>query len=129
MNASAKLFLVSGAAFALAAVLLGAFGAHALKDYLASELTPVYHTAVEYQFYHALGLLAVGILAKSMPESVSLRWSGALMIAGIILFSGSLYAFCLTGVRWLGVVTPVGGLAFIAAWACLIFAVAKIRPA
>jgi uncharacterized membrane protein YgdD (TMEM256/DUF423 family) len=109
-------------------VLAGAFGAHALKDYLTPELIAVYHTAVEYQFYHALGLLAVGILVKSMPDSRALKWSGALMIVGIVLFSGSLYVLSVTGIRWLGAVTPLGGVAFIAAWGCFIAAIVKTEP-
>jgi uncharacterized membrane protein YgdD (TMEM256/DUF423 family) len=127
MPNTAKLFLTSGAALALTAVLLGAFGAHTLKDHLSPEMLAVYHTGVEYQFYHALGLLAVGILANSTPNSRALKWSGVLMIAGIVLFSGSLYALVLTSTHWLGAVTPAGGVAFIAAWACLIAAVLKRR--
>jgi uncharacterized membrane protein YgdD (TMEM256/DUF423 family) len=122
-----KLFLTSGAAFALTAVLLGAFGAHALKDHLSPEMLAVYHTAVEYQFYHALGLLAVGTLANTMSNSRALTWSGALMITGIVLFSGSLYLLSVTGTHWLGALTPIGGLAFIAAWTCLIAAVINQR--
>jgi uncharacterized membrane protein YgdD (TMEM256/DUF423 family) len=127
MPRTPKLFLTSGATFALTAVLLGAFGAHALKDHLSPEMLAVYRTGVEYQFYHALGLLAVGILAHSMQNSRALKWSGALMVVGIVLFSGSLYALAITGMHWLGAVTPVGGVAFIAAWACLIAAVLKQR--
>lgn len=127
MSSRAKFFLTSGAVFALAAVLLGAFGAHALKQQLTSEMLAVYHTGVEYQFYHALGLLAVGMLANSMPKSRALNASGALMIAGIVLFSGSLYVVSLTGINSIGAVTPLGGVAFIAAWICLIVAVSGRR--
>src|ERR1700689_1257265 len=102
MLTSARLFLTCGAIFALTAVLLGAFGAHTLKSHLSPEVLAVYRTGVEYQFYHALGLLAVGVLANSLPESRALKWSAALMIAGIILFSGSLYILSLTEMRWLG---------------------------
>jgi uncharacterized membrane protein YgdD (TMEM256/DUF423 family) len=123
MAPSAKLFLALGGAFALAAVVLGAFGAHAVKERLAPELLAVYQTAVQYHFYHALGLLAVGLVANHLPESSVLKWSGGLMIAGIVLFSGSLYVLALSGVRWLGAITPVGGAAFIAAWVCLVWAV------
>jgi len=123
MQSLAKWFIPLGAAFAALAVALGAFGAHAMRGQLAPDMLSIYRTGVEYQFYHALGLVAVGILVRSHAESRALRWSGALMIAGIILFSGSLYALCLSGERWLGAVTPVGGLAFIAAWVCVIVAV------
>jgi len=125
MAAGTKLFLVLGGAAALLAVALGAFGAHALKSRLAPEMLALWHTGVEYHVFHALGLLAVGLLAAQLPESALLKWSGWLMLAGILLFSGSLYALALSGERWLGTVTPVGGLAFIAAWA--LFAAAAIR--
>jgi uncharacterized membrane protein YgdD (TMEM256/DUF423 family) len=127
MNAHARILLASGAGFALAAVVLGAFGAHALRDQLSPDMLAVYRTGVEYHFYHALGLLAVGLVANTLAASRALKWSGVLMIAGILLFSGSLYALSITGVRWLGAVTPVGGLAFIAAWACLLGAVLDRR--
>jgi uncharacterized membrane protein YgdD (TMEM256/DUF423 family) len=123
MPPSAKLFLSLGAAFAVAAVVLGAFGAHALKERMPPDLLAVYQTAVQYHFYHALGLLAVGLVANQLPGSVLLKWSGGLMAAGIVLFSGSLYVVALTGARGLGVITPVGGTAFIAAWACFAWAV------
>lgn len=123
----AKLFLAIGAVAMLAAVGLGAFGAHALKAQLAPELLAAYRTGVEYQFYHALGLLAVGLAAQRLPESKWLRASGWLMLAGIVIFSGSLYLLALTGVRAFGAVTPVGGIAFMLAWALFAVAVVK-RP-
>jgi uncharacterized membrane protein YgdD (TMEM256/DUF423 family) len=125
MTTTAKLFLVLGAAAALAGVLLGAFGAHALKARLGADALALWRTAVEYHFYHALGLLAVGLVAAHLPGSVLLRWSGALMLAGIVLFSGSLYLLALGFARALGAVTPVGGVAFIAGW--LLLAVAVLR--
>ncbi|MBI4289933.1 MAG: DUF423 domain-containing protein [Betaproteobacteria bacterium] len=125
MPAAAKLFLAIGAFAMLAAVGLGAFGAHALKTRIAPELLAVYHTGVDYHFYHALGLLAVGLVALRTPESTYLRVSGWLMTAGILIFSGSLYALALTGVRALGAVTPFGGVAFLLAWA--MFAIAVLR--
>lgn len=125
MTTAERLFLSAGGLAALAAVALGAFGAHALKGRLSPEMLAVWHTAVEYHVFHALGLLAVGLVAARLPESALLRWSGWLMLAGIALFSGSLYALALTGVRWLGAVTPVGGTAFLAAWA--LFAAAVLR--
>jgi uncharacterized membrane protein YgdD (TMEM256/DUF423 family) len=125
MPSSAKLFLALGGIAALLAVALGAFGAHALKSRLPPEMLAVWHTGVEYHIFHALGLLAVGIVAIHLPDSAPLKWSGWLMLAGIVLFSGSLYLLALSGERWLGAVTPLGGLAFLAAWALLVAAVLK----
>jgi uncharacterized membrane protein YgdD (TMEM256/DUF423 family) len=125
MTSAARVFLAAGGLAALAAVALGAFGAHALKGRLSPEMLAVWHTAVEYHVFHALGLLAVGLVAAQLPESALLKWSGWLMLAGIVLFSGSLYALALTGARWLGVVTPAGGTAFLAAWALLVIAILR----
>lgn len=125
MPATTKLFLVVGAIAALLAVAFGAFGAHALKTRIAPELMPVYRTGVEYHFYHALGLMLVGLAAFHLPESAYLRSAGWAMLAGIVLFSGSLYLLALTGLTWLGAITPFGGTAFIAAWA--LFAAAVIK--
>ncbi len=125
MTTIAKVFLAAGGLAALAAVALGAFGAHALKARLPADALAVWHTAVEYHVYHALGLLAIGLVAQHLPESDLLKWSGGLMLAGIALFSGSLYALALSGERWLGAIAPVGGSAFLLAWALL--AVAVIR--
>lgn len=125
MTSAAKLFLAAGGLAALVAVALGAFGAHALKARLSSEMLAVWHTAVEYHLFHALGLLAVGLVAFRLTESTLLKWSGWLMLAGIVLFSGSLYALALTGVRWLGAVTPAGGTAFLAAWALFVIAILR----
>ena len=125
MTISARLFLASGGFAALAAVGLGAFGAHALKTRLSPEMLAVWHTGVEYHAYHALGLLAVGLVAGQLPESMLLKWSGWLMLAGIVLFSGSLYALALSGERWLGAITPIGGAAFLAAWGLFVITVLK----
>ena len=125
MTTSARLFLAAGGLAALAAVALGAFGAHALKARLSAEMLAVWRTGVEHHFYHALGLLAVGLVAAQLPESTLLKWSGWLMLAGIMLFSGSLYALALSGERWLGAITPIGGTAFLAAWALFVIAVLK----
>jgi len=125
MTPSVKTFLALGSVGMLLAVALGAFGAHAFKKTLAPELMAVCETAVNYHFYHALGLLAVGLLALHLPESGTLRWAGFLMVVGLLLFSGSLYALSLSGLRWLGAITPVGGVAFLAAW--LLLAVAVVQ--
>jgi len=125
MTTGAKVFLAAGGVAALLAVALGAFGAHALKTRIAPEMLAVWHTGIEYHIFHALGLLAVGIVATHVPESAPLKWAGWLMLAGIVLFSGSLYLLALSGERWLGAVTPLGGLAFLAAWALFVAAVIK----
>lgn len=125
MTASARLFLAAGGAMALLAVLLGAFGAHALKGRVPPEMLDVWRTGVEYHFGHALGLIAAGLAAERLPGSRLLPWAGGAMLAGIVLFSGSLYALALTGVRSLGAITPFGGVAFLAAWALFVAAVLK----
>src|SRR5437899_11830624 len=125
MTTSSKLFLSAGGLMALAAVALGAFSAHALNGRLSAEMLAVCHTGVEYHVYHALGLLAVGLVATQFPDSALLKWSGWLMLAGIVLFSGSLYALALSGERWLGAITPIGGVAFLAAWALFVAAMVK----
>ena len=116
-----------GSINAALAVILGAFGAHALKARLSPQMLEVYHTAVQYHFYHALGMLLVAALAGNVLSSGAMRLSGYLMLAGIILFSGSLYVLAITGITWLGAVTPLGGLCFIAAW--VVLAVAALRTA
>jgi uncharacterized membrane protein YgdD (TMEM256/DUF423 family) len=113
---NARLCLLIAALALAAAVALGAFGAHALKGRLAAEMLAAYHTAVEYHFWHALGLLGVGALMSRSPDDSRLNRVAWLLIAGLLLFSGSLYLLALTGASWLGAVTPLGGAAFIAAW-------------
>jgi uncharacterized membrane protein YgdD (TMEM256/DUF423 family) len=125
MSQTAKLFLILGGINAALVVMLGAFGAHGLKARMTAEMLAVYQTGVHYHLFHALGLLAVGIVALHIVDSVYLKWAGWLMLAGIILFSGSLYVLSLSGLRWLGMVTPFGGLAFIAAWIVFVIAIAK----
>ena len=119
-----KTLAVAGALIALATV-LGAFGAHALKAHLSQDKLAVYETAVRYHFFHALGLLAVGVLMRSVDGEL-LRWSALLVLVGIILFSGSLYLLTFGAPRFLGVVTPLGGLALIVGWG--MFAVTMWRP-
>ncbi len=105
--------------------MLGAFGAHGLKTKLTAEMLAVYQTGVHYHLFHALGLLAVGLVATQIADSVYLKWSGWLMLAGIILFSCSLYVLSVSGLRWLGMVTPFGGTAFIVAWVLFVLAVLR----
>lgn len=115
----AKLFITLASLSGMLAVMLGAFGAHALKNKLDAYALGVFETAVQYHFYHSFALLAVGVIALSQPQTTLLKTSGWLFFLGILVFSGSLYLLSLTGVRWLGAVTPLGGLAFIGGWACL----------
>jgi uncharacterized membrane protein YgdD (TMEM256/DUF423 family) len=117
--------ILSGAVFGCAAVMLGAFGAHALKEILAATgRIDTYELAVRYQFYHALALILVGILMGQFSSKL-LRYSGLSFFLGIIVFSGSLYVLSLTGQTILGAVTPFGGLFFILGWVFLIVAVYK----
>lgn len=115
----AKLFITLAALSGMFAVIFGAFGAHGLRGKLDNYAMGVFETAVQYHFYHALALLAVGIIALSQPHTTLLKSSGWLFLLGTLIFSGSLYILALSGVKWLGAVTPLGGLAFIAGWACL----------
>ena len=125
MSPMAKLWLTLGSVGMLLAVAMGAFGAHALKKTLTPDLMAIYETAVHYHVYHALGLIAIGLLALHLPATALLRWAGVLMAAGLVLFSGSLYALSLSGIRWLGAITPLGGTAFLAAWSLLAIAVMR----
>ncbi|MDT0634594.1 DUF423 domain-containing protein [Spectribacter hydrogenoxidans] len=114
--------LLAGSVYGLLGVLLGAFGAHAMQDRLSPEMLRVWETAVQYQFWHALALLAVGLLAARLAGAW-LNAAGVTFALGVLVFSGSLYALALTGVRLLGAVTPFGGLLLIAGWLCLAVAV------
>ncbi len=119
-----KTFLITAACLGAFSVVLGAFGAHALKGLLNADTFQVFETAVRYQFYHVFALLASGVLFQTFNNKWIL-WSGRLFIAGIIFFSGSLYVltyFLATGndaMKWIGAFTPVGGLCFIAGWVCM----------
>lgn len=125
MPAAAKLFVVLGALLAALGVALGAYGAHALRARLAPELLAVYQTAAQYHVWHALGLLAVGLLCNILPANGWLKASGWLFVLGIVLFSGSLYLLAVTGTRWLGAVTPLGGSALILGWLALALGVLR----
>jgi len=115
----AKFFITLASLSGMLAVVLGAFGAHALKDRLDEYALGIFETAVQYHFYHSFALLAVGVIALSQPQTAMLKSSGWLFLLGIVVFCGSLYLLSVTGVRWLGAITPLGGLAFIGGWACL----------
>lgn len=111
--------MLLGSLLAGLAVAIGAFGAHALRDRLAPDMLNTFETAVRYQMYHALALLAVALLLARFPSSTLIPAAGWSFLAGILLFSGSLYLLCLTGYKWLGAITPLGGVAFILGWLAL----------
>jgi uncharacterized membrane protein YgdD (TMEM256/DUF423 family) len=117
-----NLFLFLGGLSGGLGVALGAFGAHALRDRLGPQMLAVFETGVRYQLIHALAMVAVGILEARGRGSPLLVSSGALFAAGTLLFSGSLYLLTLTGARWLGAITPLGGICFIGGWALLALA-------
>ncbi len=119
-----KAIIMTASVFLALAVAIGAFGAHGLKSHISAEMIQIYKTGVEYHFYHALGLLLVGVLAIVMP-SVSFKWSSIFLSAGIILFSGSLYVLAITGIKAWGAITPLGGLSFIVGWIILFVTVWK----
>ena len=116
----ARWFIILAAFSGMLAVCLGAFGAHALKSRLDEYALSIYQTAVQYQFYHSLALLGVGLFCLWYPQSRLLLASGIAFLAGILVLSGSLYLLSFTGIRWLGAITPIGGLALIAGWALLL---------
>ena len=114
------LYLILSGVLGGLGVAFGAFGAHALRDRLSEDKQVTFETGVRYQMYHALALFLVALATGAAPGSIWIQLAGWLFVAGILLFSGSLYLLVSTGKRWFGVVTPFGGLAFIAGWACLV---------
>ena len=119
-----RTILLAGAIFMALAVLLGAFGAHALKKVLSPDMLAIYKTGVEYQFYHALGLLLIGVIGFHI-RSKYIQWAGLFISIGIIIFSGSLYVLTLSGIKALGAITPIGGLSFVAGWIFLAITIWK----
>jgi uncharacterized membrane protein YgdD (TMEM256/DUF423 family) len=113
-----RVFFALGAVSGFISVAAGAFGAHALRSRLTPEYLGVFETAARYQMYHALALLAVA-WAITRGTGSTAQWAGWLFVIGTVLFSGSLYGLALTGIRWLGAITPLGGVAFLAGWLCL----------
>jgi uncharacterized membrane protein YgdD (TMEM256/DUF423 family) len=120
-----RTFTLIAAIYGFLAVALGAFGAHALKSTLTVDSLNIWETGVRYHLTHALAILAVGILAGIVGDTKPIRAAGWLFAVGILLFSGSLYALALSGVRIIGAITPFGGLCFLAGWACLAVAALK----
>jgi Uncharacterized small membrane protein len=122
--------LISGSVLAALAVVIGAFGAHALKEKLGPELLPVFETGVKYQFYHSFALLATGLAFMAYPHK-QLKMATLFFVIGIVLFSGSLYVLALmkannqVGLKGFGILTPIGGLFFILGWLMLLLGVAK----
>ena len=114
-----NVFVGIAASSGFVAVALGAFGAHALKQRLPDDLLAIYHTAVQYQFWHTAALLAVGLLLLHFPQQILLKYSGWAFVIGMFIFSGSLYVLALTGTRWLGAITPIGGVALLTGWLLL----------
>ncbi|MBD3422473.1 MAG: DUF423 domain-containing protein [Chitinivibrionales bacterium] len=119
MTPFTRLFVVLGGLNAALSVVLGAFGAHALKTKLTGELMSTYQTGVQYHFFHSIGLLVMAFAASHLDDFTLVRIAGWTMLTGIALFSGSLYILSLTGIKWLGAITPFGGMAFIFAWLML----------
>ncbi|WP_334076228.1 MULTISPECIES: DUF423 domain-containing protein [Paenibacillus] len=114
--------LALGGIMMFLAVALGAFGAHALKHKLTGDKQKTYQTGVQYHLAHSLGLLLLGILAGEIADPSLIIWAGWLLLAGIVLFSGSLYALSISGIRKLGAITPLGGLCFLAGWLIVVIA-------
>jgi uncharacterized membrane protein YgdD (TMEM256/DUF423 family) len=139
-SAVARRIVAIGALSAALAVAFGAFGAHALEGRVGADMLASYDTGARYHFYHSLGIIAVGLLAlhhsapagtdaasaRHRAASTRLRWSALMLLTGIVLFSGSLYTMALTELRWLGAVTPFGGVSFLAGWALLGWAAADL---
>jgi uncharacterized membrane protein YgdD (TMEM256/DUF423 family) len=117
-----RLFFVLGAGVAFVAVAAGAFGAHGLRGRLTPEMLAVFETGTRYAMFHALGLVAVAWAVGRWPSAAAAGW---LFVAGVLLFSGSLYVLSLTGIRWLGAVTPLGGLCFLLGWLALAWAASR----
>ncbi len=122
-----RVFFIIGSSSAFIAVALGAFAAHGLKNRLSQEMVNIFDVGVRYHFYHALALLVVAWAYARWPR-VEVAAAGWLFLAGTVIFSGSLYLLSLTGVRWLGAITPIGGVAFLLGWLGLIWGVWKGAP-
>lgn len=120
-----KLIIMLAGINGFLAVSLGAFASHMLRERLSPDLLNTFQTGVQYHMYHALALLGIGLMMINFPTASLLRVSAYLMLAGIVLFSGSLYLLSVTGIRWLGAITPLGGVCFLTAWALIVWFAAK----
>jgi uncharacterized membrane protein YgdD (TMEM256/DUF423 family) len=130
MIAQARWVIQIGSVLGLLGVGIGAFGAHGLRARLeAAGRMETFETAVRYQFYHALALILLGVLTQLLANNPAalktLNWSAYSFVAGVLIFSGSLYILCLSGITWLGAITPIGGLFMLAGWALLFWAVGR----
>lgn len=120
-----KFVLIAASSLGALSVMIGAFGAHALQATLEAQgRIDTFETAVKYQFYHTIALLLIGLLMFRVQDKL-LDYAALSMMGGVLIFSGSLYVLCLSGIRWLGAITPLGGLLFIAGWILLLIAVAR----
>lgn len=125
-----SVFLFLSAVCGLTGVAVGAFGAHGLKEILSPEMLAVYKTGVDYQMWHALGLGLIAVFRQQAVETKFLEWAGWMMFAGIVLFSGSLYLLAIFNIKWLGMITPLGGVFFILSWVLVAaFALQAIKEA
>lgn len=122
MNAISKRFLIMACLLMATAVSLGAFGAHGLKKIITPEMLAIYQTAVQYQFYHALGLLGVAFIAH-VNSTKLVNMAGNLMFIGVMIFSGSLYLLVILNIKWLGAITPIGGVLMVISWVLLAWSV------
>lgn len=122
-----RLLVIFAALTLMVGVGTGAFGAHALKRILSPDMLAIWQTAVQYQMVHGLGMLLIALLATRYGSPL-LHYAGMVMFAGVVVFSGSLYLLAFTGIRWLGAITPFGGLAFIAAWAMVALSAWRSAP-
>lgn len=120
-----KTLIILGGLLAALGVAIGAFGAHGLRNVVAPDMLANYETGARYHLIHALAIFAAAFVASRFPDSALAGAAAWLFVAGIVFFSGSLYVMALTGMRWLGAITPIGGVAFIAGWMCLVIAAAR----
>ncbi|EHB68054.1 DUF423 domain-containing protein [Paenibacillus lactis] len=117
-----RTFIAWGSVMMALSVAIGAFGAHMLEGKISADELAVYETGVHYHMIHGIAVLIAGILAGALGESRKLYWAGTLFIAGVIIFSGSLYVLSISGAKWLGAITPIGGVSFIVGWIMLLSA-------
>ncbi len=120
-----RIAFITGAIHAFLSVAFGAFGAHMVKDRISADLMSTYQTATDYQMYHAIGLFIVAFASMHIGERRTIRYASRLFNIGIVIFSGSLYVLVMTGMKWLGAITPIGGFAFLAGWICLLVSIRK----